>query len=129
MVVTLALFTTAVVLDIIHMASGRGGFATAAGYLIGFGLVAGLVTTVAGLAAQATRARRVATWHSGGNALVLMLFTASWFIRLTHSWVPRPAALVCGLAGLALAGLTAWLTVAPAATVRVATVPPQRFRK
>lgn len=115
MVVTsLGLFTTAVVLDIIYLTSGRGGFATAAGYVIGIGLVAGLVGAVGGLVAwttipHGTRSRRAGMWHSWGNVVVLLLFTTSWFIRLLHSWVPRPAALVCGLAGLALAGLTGWL--------------------
>lgn len=110
---SLGLFTTAVILDIIYLASGRGGFATAAGYVIGVGLVACLVATVGWLAAwttlpRGTPSRRAGLWHSGGNVVVLLLFTASWFIRLVHSWVPGPAALICGLTGLALAGVTWW---------------------
>ena len=121
-------------LDIIYMVSGRAGFATAAGHVIGIGLVTGLVAAVSGLVAWTTiardsRARRAGMWHSRGNVVVLMLFTASWFIRLLHSWVPSPAALVCGLAGLALAGLTGWLAAAPVVTAPVPIVPRQQPRK
>jgi len=127
---TLGLFTVAVVLDIIHLTSGRGGFATAAGHVIGIGLVSGLVAAVSGLAGwtttpRGTRAKRAGMWHGGANVLVLMLFTASWFIRLFHSWVPSPAAHICGLAGLALAGVTGWFTTASAVTAPAAIVPRQ----
>lgn len=133
--VPLGLFTIAVVLDIIYMASGLGGFATASGYVIGLGLVAGLFAAVTGLVAWAatprgTRAKWAGMWHSTANVLVLMLFTASWFIRILHSWVPSPAALVCGLAGLALAGITRWLVSGPVVVAaQVALVPRQPFRK
>lgn len=136
---SLGLFTTAVVLDIIYMTSGRGGFATAAGYVIGLGLVVGLVGAVGGLVAwttipRGTRAKRAGMWHSCGNVVVLLLFTTSWFIRLFHSWVPRPAALICGLAGLALAGFTGWLGGDLIERLRagrpvIPAVPRQQFRK
>jgi uncharacterized membrane protein len=128
------LFTIAAVLDIVYMASGRGGFATAAGYVIGLGLVAGLVAAVTGLVAWAatprgTRAKLAGMWHSTANALVLMLFTASWFIRILHSWVPSPAALLCGLAGMALAGITSRLVTVTIVAAPVATVPRQPLRR
>lgn len=112
------LFATAVILDIVYLLTGRGGFATAAGYIIGTGLVAGLAAAVFGLVEwvaipPGTRARRVGMWHGTASVLVVLLFTASWLFRLFHQWVPNAAALICGFAGLGLAGVTGWLAGEP----------------
>jgi len=113
-VLPLGLFNTAVILDIAYLITGRAGFAAAAGYVIGTGLVSGLAAAVFGLMdwtaiPPGTPAKRVGLLHGAGNVLVLLLFTASWLLRIFHQWVPSPAALICGFAGLALAGVTGWL--------------------
>lgn len=110
----LGLLTTAVIFDLVHLATDRTGFAVAAGYMIGAGLLGGLLAAVPGLVdwlaiPQGTRAKRVGLLHGAGNVLVLLLFFASWMIRTGNDWIPDAAALVFGFAGIAVAGVTGWL--------------------
>lgn len=49
-------------------------------------------------------------WHGGGNAIVLVLFALSWFLRSgAEANVPSSFALVVSFAGLVLAVVTGWL--------------------
>jgi uncharacterized membrane protein len=49
--------------------------------------------------------------HGGGNVVVVVLFAVSWLLRFAagNGWRPSALALVCGFAGLVLAGTTGWL--------------------
>jgi uncharacterized membrane protein len=110
----LGLFATAVIFDIIYLLNDRTGFSTAAGYMMGAGLLGGIIAGAFGLIdwsaiRPGTRAKRVGTLHAVGNLVVLLLFGASWLIRLANDWVPNPAALILSVAGIALAGVTGWL--------------------
>jgi uncharacterized membrane protein len=79
----LGLLATAVVFDIDYLSTGRSGFAVAAAYMIGAGIIGGL--------------------------LVVVLFAVSWLLRVTNGWEPTAWALVCSFAAVVLAVVTAWL--------------------
>jgi uncharacterized membrane protein len=111
----LGLLATAVVFDILGLITDVEGFATASFYMIGAGVVSGLLAAVFGaidfLAIPVgTRARRVGAVHGLGNVVVVVLFAASWLLRSDepgHS--PGTVAFVLALAGAVLATVTGWL--------------------
>lgn len=109
----LGLLATAVVFDLIDLATGTGAFSLAAYWMTAAGIVGGLVAAPFGLldwlhVPRGTRARRVGAFHGGGNVLVLILFAASWLLREPETDVPL-LSLALSLAGGALALVTAWL--------------------
>ena len=111
----LGLLTTAVVFDIIDLIIDQAGFQVAAAYAIAAGVVGGLIAAVFGAIDWAaiprrTRAKTVGTLHGLGNVVVLLLFAASWLLRAdADNWEPNAVAIVLGLVGVALAGVTGWL--------------------
>ncbi|HCT76929.1 MAG TPA: hypothetical protein DGG94_01880 [Micromonosporaceae bacterium] len=111
----LGLYTTAVIFDVIRLITDRAGFAPAAGYTMGIGVIGGVLAGVIGFVdwfaiPKGTRARKVGLVHGVGNVAVNVLFGVSWLLRMnSDNWVPGAAALVCSFAGLALAGFTGWL--------------------
>lgn len=112
----LGLLATAVVFDVIHLATDRSGFALAAGYAIAAGVVGGAVAAAAGwidwfAIPAGTRAKAVGLRHGLVNAVVLALFAVSWLLRAgaDDDWEPGVAALVLSFAGAALSGLGGWL--------------------
>lgn len=111
----LGLLATAVIFDVIHLATDRDGLAVAAAYMIAAGIVGGLVAAVFGLVdwlavPAGTRAKRVGALHGLGNVAVVALFAVSWLLRANSTnWDPGAAALVFSFAGAALALYTAWL--------------------
>ncbi|MFU8854202.1 DUF2231 domain-containing protein [Micromonospora sp. SL1-18] len=111
----LGLLATAVIFDIIYLATDRAGFQISAAYTMGIGIIGGLVAGVFGFIdwmgiPSGTRAKRVGAVHGLGNVVVLALFAASWFQRLAATnWEPRAAALICSFVGIALAVVTGWL--------------------
>ncbi|MBX6355762.1 MAG: DUF2231 domain-containing protein [Micromonosporaceae bacterium] len=111
----LGLLATAVIFDIIYLASYRDGFAIASAYMIAAGVIGGVVAGFFGFldylrVPRRSRARRIGALHGGGNVLVLALFAASWALRLrADNWEPSPAALGCSFAGVVVALFTAWL--------------------
>ena len=111
----LGLLSTAVVFDVLRMITGDDRYATAAFFMIAAGLIGGIVAAVFGLIdylaiPPGTRARRIGLLHGAGNAVVMVLFALSWFLRLgATDHVPGVAAFVLALLGLVLSGLTGWL--------------------
>lgn len=110
----LGLLGTAEIFDIIYLISGNTGWAVAAYYMIGAGVVGGLAAALFGwidwLGIPAgTRARRIGLWHGAGNMVVVMLFVLSWLLRGGHPAEPPTGAIVAGLSGVGLMLLTAWL--------------------
>lgn len=74
----LGLLSTAVVFDILHLVTDRGGFTVAAAYTIAAGIVGALVAAVFGLIdwlaiPAGTRAKWVGTMHGVGNVVVVAL--------------------------------------------------------
>lgn len=109
----LGLLATAVLFDLINVATGTEAFNVAAYWMIAAGIVGGLVAAPFGLVdwlhiPAGTRAKRIGAIHGIGNVGVLLLFAASWLLRAPEAPVPV-LALALSLAGAALSLLTAWL--------------------
>ena len=108
------LFVTAVIFDIIHLASSSGPWALISYYMICAGVIGGLSAAVFGfidyLAIPAgTRAKGVGRMHGLGNVIVVVLFLLSWWMRRSSPDTPEGSALVFSFLGVALASVTAWL--------------------
>jgi uncharacterized membrane protein len=58
--------------------------------------------------APGTRAKRIGALHGGGNAVVSVLFIASWLMRSANQPPPNDAIAV-GVVGALIALFTAWL--------------------
>jgi uncharacterized membrane protein len=110
----LGLLATAVVFDIVYLFTDRPGFAVAAAYMIGAGIIGGLLAAPFGWIdwfriPGGTRAKSVGLLHGVGNIVVVALFAVSWLVRTTNGWEPTAFALVCSFAAVLLAVVTAWL--------------------
>ena len=110
----IGLLATAVVFDIVYLSTDRPGFAVAAAYMIGAGVIGGLLAAPFGWwdwfqIPSGTRAKNVGLIHGLGNIVVVVLFLVSWFLRAAQGWDPTAWALVCSFVAVALAVVTAWL--------------------
>jgi uncharacterized membrane protein len=110
----LGLLGMAVIFDVIRFITGNTALSTASHYMIGAGIIMGLVAAVFGLvdwlAVPAnTRAKSVGARHGGGNVVVVLLFAASWWVRRGDPADPSSLAMVLEVVGLLLALVTGWL--------------------
>ncbi len=109
----LGLLATAVVFDLCARWIGDPTLAAVAYYLLAAGIVGGLVAAPFGAIdwtaiPSGTRAKRVGALHGGSNAVALLLFVASWWLRDTPSDLSNTAT-VLALVAAALAGVGGWL--------------------
>lgn len=111
-----ALWTTAVVFDVIALVTGNSTLRAVTFYNIAAGIVGAVAAAVPGFIDYLTlggRARRVGTWHMVLNLGALTLFSVSWVLRTrwgagvvgVDSWIPVITAFV----GLALLFPSGWL--------------------
>jgi uncharacterized membrane protein len=110
----LGLLATAVIFDIVGLSSGNPFWFQLSFWMIAAGIIGGLVAAIFGaidwLAIPAnTRASRIGLWHGAGNVVVVLFFSASWFLRKPDPANPGTAALVLSFAGVILALVTGWL--------------------
>lgn len=110
----LGLLATAVVFDIIYLATGTLGWWAVAYYLIAAGILGGLLAAPFGLVdwlkiPKGTRARRIGALHGLGNVAVLALFVTSWLMRHYAPFDLGRVAIVFSVAGALLALVTGWL--------------------
>ncbi len=111
----LGLLSTAVLFDVLYVITGNADLATFAFWARAAGLVGGLAAALFGLIdwlaiPKGTRARRIGAFHGGGNLIVVSLFALSFVLRLDGSaYQPEILPLLLGLAGAAIALVTAWL--------------------
>lgn len=110
----LGLLATASIFDGIRAATGDREWSEVAHYMIGAGVVSGLVAAVPGTVdyfaiPQQTRARRIGLWHGLGNVVITGLFGASWLLRRKRPGRPGTTALALSTTGTVLALATAWL--------------------
>jgi uncharacterized membrane protein len=110
----LGLLATAVIFDVIHLASGNGYWSEIAYWMIAAGVVSGLVAAPFGTLdwtkiPTGTRAKRVGLLHGAGNVVVVVLFAASWLLRRDDPRAPETLALALSFAGAGLSVITGWL--------------------
>ena len=110
----LGLLATAVVFDVIFLVTDNPTWTLAAFYMIGAGLITGLVAAVPGTVdwlavPRGTRAKRIGLLHGIGNVVVLALFGLSWYVRRDNPALPPTGAVVAGLLGAGISLVTAWL--------------------
>jgi uncharacterized membrane protein len=110
----LGLLATAVVFDVIYLVTDNSVWTTTAYYMIGAGVIMGLVAAVPGAVdwlaiPRGTRAKRIGLIHGVGNVIVVALFALSWYLRRDQPAVPPTGAVVAGLLGAGLSVVTAWL--------------------
>ena len=110
----LGLLATAVIFDVVFLASGMPEMATVAYWLIAAGLIGALVAAPFGTIdwtaiPPGTRAKRIGAMHGIGNVIVSLLFLASWVLRPEPPAEPGTLALVLSFAGAGLAMVTGWL--------------------
>jgi len=109
-----ALWTTAVVCDIIGAVTGNSNVRVVAFYDIGAGIVGAVAAAVPAVIDLTLdeRARRVDTWPTVFNLTALAVFTVSWLARTrwgagivgADSWLPT----ITGLVGLAVLAPSGW---------------------
>jgi uncharacterized membrane protein len=111
----IGLFATAVIFDILYLATGNPVLATVSFYMIAAGVVGGLLAAIFGLIdwlalPNNSRAKGIGGWHGVGNVVIVVLFAVSWLLRGNNpNFVPDTFALVLSFAGVALALITAWI--------------------
>jgi uncharacterized membrane protein len=108
----LGLLATSLIFDILYLVTGDATWTMVATYLIGAGIIGGLIAAVFGIVdwiaiPDGTRAKSVGLWHGAGNVLVVLLFIASWFIRLPAPGAP--VAILLSFVAVAVSMVTAWL--------------------
>jgi uncharacterized membrane protein len=108
----LGLLGTAVAFDTIDLATATGAFSIAAYWLITAGIACGLLATpfvfLDWLHVPAgTRARQIGAQHVARNAVVLLLFAASWLLR-DGQGVVQDQAVALSLGAAIVSLVTAW---------------------
>jgi uncharacterized membrane protein len=110
----LALLTTAIIFDVIHVITGNPLWATMAFWLIAVGIIGGLAAALFGLIdwtaiPRETRAKSVGVTHGVGNVVMVVLFAVSWLMRRGNPGEPSMIASLLSLAGGAISLYTGWL--------------------
>lgn len=111
----LGLLITALIFDVIYLATDNATFATVAFWNIAAGIVGGLLAAIFGLIdwlniPSGTRAKSVGTWHGLGNVVVVALFALSLWLRYNDpAFVPSTLAFVLALVAVGLGAVTGWL--------------------
>ena len=109
----LGLLATAVIFDIITLSTSDGKWSTMAWYMIGAGILGGLLAAVFGLIdwmgiPSNTRAKAVGLWHGGLNVLVVLLFAGSWLLRRPDPAAPTGLALTLSFITVVIAVVAGW---------------------
>lgn len=109
----LGLLATAVIFDIITLSTSDGKWSTMAWYMIGAGILGGLLAAVFGLIdwmgiPSNTRAKAVGLWHGGLNVLVVLLFAGSWLLRRPDPATPTGLALTLSFITVVIAVVAGW---------------------
>ena len=112
--IPLGLLTGAVASDLIYLARGNPNWGHIAYWLIAGGVLSGLFAAVFGLADWAaldngTRAKRLGGWHAWVNAIMLVLFAISWFMRRGAPDRPTVIAIILSVIAILFGTFGGWL--------------------
>lgn len=110
----LGLLAMAVIFDLITIFTGAIQWSSSAFYMIGAGVVTGLLAAVFGLIdwlaiPSGTRAKSVGLWHAVGNVVVVLLFAGSFYLRWNIPAQPPSIALTLSFIAAGIALFTGWL--------------------
>src|SRR5512133_2578604 len=109
------LFVTAVIFDILYLATNNTVFPTVSFFLIAVGVLGGLLAAVFGFIDWSalpnnSRARSIGLWHGLGNFVIVVLFAGSWLLRRGDpNYIPSGLALTLSFLAGAMAFVTAWI--------------------
>ena len=109
----LGLLAGAAGFDVAHLITNNPGWAETAWWLIGAGVITGLLAAPFGFVdwlaiPRKTRAKRVGLIHAGTNVIALLLFAVSWSLRRENPGAPPIEALICSFLAVAGAMVAAW---------------------
>jgi uncharacterized membrane protein len=109
----LGLLATAAIFDIITLTTSDGKWSNMAWYMIGAGIIGGLLAAIFGLIdwlaiPSNTRAKAIGLWHGGLNVLVVLLFAVSWFLRRPEPASPSTFALTLSFGAVLVAFVAGW---------------------
>jgi uncharacterized membrane protein len=111
----LGLLAASVGFDAGYFVTSNPEFPTVAFWLVGAGIIGGLLAAVFGAIdwwaiPRNTRAKSIGLWHGVGNVLVVLLFAISWWVRNgATGYVPSGGAVMASCLGVLLALFTGWL--------------------
>lgn len=110
----LGLLATAIIFDAISLIAKAPLWTHMAFYMIGAGIIGGIVAAVFGLIdflaiPTNTRAKTIGALHGVSNAVVLILFVISWALRRPSPTDPGVLAYALSFVGAALSLVAAWL--------------------
>jgi uncharacterized membrane protein len=110
----LGLLGMAVIFDLITFGTGNRIWTDMSFYMIGAGILTGLLAAIFGLIdwlaiPRNTRAKRVGMIHGAGNVVVVLFFAASFYLRWQNLVNVSPLAYVCSFLGFCIALVTGWL--------------------
>ncbi|MEO6865487.1 MAG: DUF2231 domain-containing protein [Gemmatimonadaceae bacterium] len=110
----MGLLGTAALFDAVYVVRGSGMWSMVAFYMIGAGVVGGLLAAVFGLIDYlgipvGTRAKRIGALHGICSVTVVLAFAVSWLLRVNSPVSPAPLSLLFSFGGVAFLGLAGWL--------------------
>jgi uncharacterized membrane protein len=110
----LGLLGMAVIFDLISFWTHNARWTEVAFYMIGAGILTGLLAAIFGLVdwvaiPNDTRAKHVGAVHGIGNVIVVLLFIGSFYFRWQDPSNVPGVAYVCSFVGFCIALFTGWL--------------------
>lgn len=107
------LLPMSLIFDIIGMISDNGNWHVASYYMIGAGLLMGLVAAVFGFMdwsglPDGTKAKRIGVYHMSANLVVVVLFIISWLTRNGDAATPDTISILMSLFGVAVLSYGGW---------------------
>jgi len=113
-VLPLGLLGMSVIFDIIYLITNDPAWTFVAFYMIGAGVIGGLLAAIFGLLdylaiPAGTRAKSIGMMHGTGNLVVVILFAVSWWLRLGTPANPGITPIILSIAGVLISLGTAWL--------------------
>ena len=110
----LGLLSAATIFDVINVFRPGDGIATAAYWMLASGLIGGVLAAIFGWLdwfpiESGTRAKRIGLIHGLTNATGLVIFAASFYLRMDTPTRPPMLATILAVVGVVLALVGGWL--------------------